>query len=133
MRGQVAIEYLIIVGIGLAILIPYLVYLQSTSASYKEENCIIQAKNSLEKLGSSIDLICYQGEPARMEIRLIIPDCFYSANYINNKTIVWKLKTSAGFSDISYTTLCNFSGKLFNKPGIYIVTIKSKENHVEIS
>lgn len=131
MKLQVAVEYILIIGLSLAILIPYIAYLTQVAQSYKEENALLTAKNSLEKLGQSIDWVYYQGEPAKIEIEILIPENVESMEIINN-TIIWKVRTSAGVSDIYYTSVANISGNLPTKSGYYKMVIEAKAYGVEI-
>ena len=133
MKFQVAVEYILIIGLGLAILIPYVAYLTQVAQSYKEENALVTAKNSLEKLGQTIDWIYYQGEPAKTKIEILIPDNVESIEVVNG-TIVWRIRTSAGISDIYYIcAVKNITGNFPSGGGYYEITIEAKGNGVEVN
>ena len=132
MKSQVAIEYLLIVSFGLMVLLPYSLYLHDLIRSVSESTRLSLAKASLEKLGESIDWVFSQGEPAKLIIHLYIPEGTEEIVFLNN-TIVWKVKTSSGISELAYNSLANISGKLPTKSAYYPVEIRAIENGVEVS
>jgi uncharacterized protein (UPF0333 family) len=132
MKAQVAVEYLIIVSFALMILIPYVLYLNDLSQSYSETNKLTIAKNSVEKLGRSINWVYSQGEGAKMEIEILVPDGVESIQFLNN-TVIWKVRTSAGISDIHYTTVTNVTGNIPQTPGYKVVLIQAFRGYVNVS
>jgi hypothetical protein len=132
MKAQVAVEYLIIVSFALMILIPYVLYLNDLSQSYSETNKLTIAKNSVEKLGRSINWVYSQGEGAKMEIEILVPDGVESIQFLNN-TVIWKVRTSAGISDIHYTTVTNVTGNIPPTPGYKVVLIQAFRGYVNVS
>jgi len=47
--------------------------------------------------------------------------------------IVYKIKTSAGESDIVQNSAVNITGSLPANPGTYTITVKAVSDHVEVS
>jgi len=131
MKLQVAVEYMLIVGFALMVLLPYFLYSRDLSIRYSQENSLLDAKNSVEKLGQLADLVCSQGEPAQVVTSVVIPSNVERV-VIQNKTIEFKVRTLAGTSDIFYTTTCNVSGNLSNIRGNIDVLIKAISDGVQI-
>lgn len=132
MKIQVALEYLIIISFALMVLIPYLLYLQNASQNLKEDNNLVIASNSLKKIGEMADWVFSQGEPARIEVLVQIPPNVEEISF-NGKVMNWKVRTSAGLSDIYYISIANLTGNLPTKPGYYKILIQAIENGVNIS
>ncbi|MEM5874583.1 MAG: hypothetical protein QW641_01465 [Candidatus Aenigmatarchaeota archaeon] len=130
MKSQVALDYFIVVSFFILILTPYIIYLTKLSASYKEDKDLALAMNALQKIGQMIDWIGFQGEPAKVSLIITIPESVISMNYTQNM-IIWKVKTSAGISDISYDTKFNVTLNI-TKRGELKVIIEAFENNVKV-
>jgi len=111
MKLQIATEYLIIVSFTLMVLIPYILYIYSASQQYQEQSFLTIASESVKKIGEACDWIYLQGEPAKLTIKITIPRNVVNISFLN-KTILWRVKTSADISDIYYNCLANVSGYL---------------------
>ena len=132
MKAQIATEYLIIVSFALMVLIPYTLYLQNVSQSFTEDNNLIVASNSVQKIGQIADWVYYQGEPAKLRIVVSIPKNVENISFID-KTMNWKVRTGAGVSDIYYNSIANLTGNLPTVPGYYNVLVQAMGNKVNIS
>ncbi|MEM5773348.1 MAG: hypothetical protein QXL86_03975 [Candidatus Aenigmatarchaeota archaeon] len=132
MKAQVAIEYLAIVSFALLVLIPYALYLQSVSRNLNEDNSLTIASNSVQKIGQTADWIFSQGEPAKITILIQIPSNVEEITF-NGKIMNWKIRTSAGLSDVYYISAANLTGSLPTSPGYYNILIKAIEGGVNIS
>jgi hypothetical protein len=132
MKAQVALEYLIIVSFALLVLVPYVLYLNDLSQSYSETNKLTVARNSVDKLGRNVDWVYSQGEGAKIETEILVPDGVESIEFLNN-TIVWKVRTTAGVSDVFYTAVTNVTGNIPTTPGYKIVLIQAFRGYVNVS
>jgi len=132
MKAQVAVEYLIITGIGLTLVLISVGYLTNTYQNYSDENKISLAKNTVNKIGETADLVFSQGPPAKMKIEIYIPSGVEEISF-SNKTVLFRIKTSAGISDIFYETVPQIVGNLPDKKGNYYVSLSAGEDYVNIS
>jgi uncharacterized protein (UPF0333 family) len=132
MKAQVAVEYLIITGIGLTLVLISVGYLSSTYQNYSDENKISLAKNTVNKIGETADLVFSQGPPAKMKIEIYIPDGVEEISFAN-KTVLFSIKTSAGISDIFYESVPQIVGNLPSEKGNYYVSLSAEEDYVNIS
>jgi hypothetical protein len=132
MKLQIATEYLIIVSFALMVLIPYILYLYSASQQYQEQNSLTIASENVKKIGEACDWVYLQGEPAKLTLKILIPKNVENITFLN-KTIVWKVKTSAGLSDVYYNCLANVTGYLPNREGEYLVSVEALKGGVIIS
>jgi len=132
MKLQIATEYLIIVSFALMVLIPYILYLYSASLQYQEQNSLTIASESVKKIGEACDWVYLQGEPAKLTLKILIPKNVENITFLN-KTIVWKVRTSAGLSDVYYNCLANVTGYLPNREGEYLISVEALKGGVNIS
>lgn len=132
MKAQIATEYLIVVSFALMVLIPYILYLQTVSQNFSEENALTSASNSVQKIGQAADWVYSQGEPAKLKILIQIPNNIENISFLD-KTIIWKVRTSSGVSDIYYNSVANLTGSLPTNPGYYNVLVQASKNKVSIS
>ena len=132
MKLQVATEYLIIVSFALMVLIPYILYLYAVSQQYQEQSFLTIASESIKKIGEACDWVYLQGEPSRLTVKVIVPKNVENILFLN-RTILWKVRSSAGISDIYYICLANVTGYLPNKEGEYFVIVKATKGGVNIS
>ncbi len=131
-KAQVATEYLVIVALGIAILIPTLVYLNDLYIDYKDQAKLSTAKTTVNKLASLTNWVYSQGEPSMATINIIIPESVDSI-IIQNKTISFRIKTRTGLVEISENVLGNVTGSLPTLAGYYKITIQAQNNIVNIS
>jgi len=132
MKLQIATEYLIIVSFSLMILIPYILYLYSASQQYQEQTSLTIASENVKKIGEACDWVYLQGEPAKLTLKIVIPKNVVNISFLN-KTIVWKVRRSAGLSDIYYNCLSNVTGNLPVKEGEYFVSVEAFNGGVRIN
>ena len=132
MKAQVAIEYMVIISVAFIILIPLIIYGNDLLRIYNDDARISITRNTVDKLGKGIDWVYSQGKPAKLSSRIFIPEGITNVS-IENKTIILKIKTSGGISDIYYTTVASLNGSLPINNGYYTVSLISYGNYVNIS
>jgi hypothetical protein len=132
MKAQISTEYLIIVSFALMVLVPFALYLQDVSRRFSEDNSLTVASNSVKKIGQAADWVYSQGEPSKLNIQIAVPNNVEDISFVNN-SIIWKIKTSSGVSDIYYTSIANLTGSLPTSSGYYYVLVQALENGVSIS
>jgi uncharacterized protein (UPF0333 family) len=132
MKSQVALEYLMIISFALMVLIPYTLYLQSASQNLNEESNSAIASSSVQKIGQMADWVYSQGEPAKITFLVQIPKNVEEISF-NGKIMNWKIRTTAGLSDISYISVANLTGNLPTKPGYYKIIVQAIQNGVNVS
>jgi len=132
MKSQVSVEYLMIIGFTAVILIPlvilYFIYTEDSS-----EKIISSQMNLLiTKIISSAETVNSLGNPSRTTIKATIPNKISGASIANNE-INFNISTGNRISSIYRPSSVNIIGDLPSKPGTYEITIKARENDVEVS
>ncbi|MBI2653904.1 hypothetical protein HYX02_03770 [Candidatus Woesearchaeota archaeon] len=123
-KAQASMEYLLVVALTFAIIVPttYLFY------SYSKESTQEIADAQLTKLGRGIidaaESIFYSGQGSKTTLELNVPDSVYSAIIIDGRELVFNLTTSFGTSEIVFlssvnlTTAGTCSANICSLPGL---------------
>ena len=131
MKAQVALEYMIIVAIVVAFVIPVWAYLSTVQTQTGMELSISYAKNAVKKIADAADLVYSQGPPARINILVYIPASVEYAS-ITNGTIKLGIRTTAGVSDIFAVSRAELNGTLPTSEGSYWITVEAQDTLVQI-
>lgn len=132
MKGQAAIDYFTIISVALLILVPLFLYVNQLLAGYSDDNRISLANDAVNLLGQNADWVYSQGSPAKRTIKIYMPENVEEIS-LDNKMILFKVKTSAGTADVYYNTVPNLNGFLSTKSGYYYVSLSAFDNYVNIT
>jgi len=132
MKSQVAVEYLIIVSLAFMILIPLILYLNQTFIGYNDDNKLSRADEAVKKIAHTADWVYSQGPPAKQTIEIFIPKDVEKIS-LDNKTIEFKVRTSAGVTDVFYETVAELNGALPSTSGYYFISLTAFQDYVNIS
>jgi hypothetical protein len=131
--AQAAFEYMVIVAIVVAFIIPIWSYVGSVQTQSSIELSLSYAKNAAEKLVETADVVYSQGPPAKVKLKLYIPK-YVEAAEIMNHTVIFRVRTLAGLTDVhpdaESTALLN--GTLPTAEGTYWVSIEAVGDVVQI-
>lgn len=131
MKAQVAVEYLIIMGVALMILLPLSLYLNQTLMGYRDDTKISKAQNTVKKLGQNADWVHSQGPPAKVTVEVYVPEDVAEVS-LNNNMILYRVRTSAGISDVFYNTVPALNGTLPDKSQYYYISVTAiNQTHVD--
>ncbi len=132
MKAQASFEYMMVFALALAFAIPVWIYMSSMQQSAGEELSLSYSKNAVNQITSAADLVYTQGPPAKVRLNVYIPSRLEMINIIN-KTVNFRILTSAGASDVFSESVANLTGTLSNSEGTYWISVESKGNYVQIS
>ena len=102
MKAQSSLEYMLVIAITFAIIVPttYLFYSYSKGSSEEvKDSQIINIGRSIIDTAQSI---FYSGQGSKATLELNVPDNIENAQIIDNRELVFKLVTSVGTSDIVF-------------------------------
>ena len=131
-RGQVGMEYLILVGflvfISLSVLALSLVY----SANLKDQVKINQLNGFFDKVISSSEIIFYSGEPSKTIINAYLPDSVKSIEIIE-KEIKVVIETNTGENIRVFSSNVNLAGNISSISGLKRIHLTATDNNVIIT
>lgn len=142
LRAQSSAEYLMVLGIVLALLIPFIYYGYSSS---QESLRILQARRAVESLATAANYVYNQGYGSRTTVSVIVPEGvdfnnsyigkpFSSSSSIPSQEINLRLYTKSGFTDVFKDAQEEIRGEWLNRSGPYFFTIyMSNDGYVLIT
>lgn len=131
-KSQAAFEYMLIMGIALALLIPLFTYVNTHSSNIKRDLRKNALQDSLDSITEASDMVHSQGEPAKITVDVRIPEGVRSIE-INNRTIIAEFNINGEITSIVSSSDAPLQGNLPESPGGYKVVVKALENYVNIS
>jgi len=132
MKAQVALEYLMLIGIVIGAITIISAYVwQQNEVSTRLQQAVI-AVNSITTTANNVYA---QGPGAKTTVNVFFPAGYNpSLSYISaNKTIVLKIYTPIGYNDIVGITKANVSGSLPKSDGLKVLTLETIQGYVNIS
>ncbi|MEK6817075.1 MAG: class III signal peptide-containing protein [Nanoarchaeota archaeon] len=123
-RGQVSVEYIMIVGIVLLLLIP-IFYVSSEKIS--NEVKVSQANDAVTSLARAVNVVYSLGPGTKRFIEITIPGGVESTE-VNGKLIQIRLHLFGGTSDVYATAITNVSGYVPSERGTYHLPLEAQED-----
>ena len=133
MKSQVSTEYLMIMGFVTLITIPLVIIYYSFTQESGDNINSAQMQQIAKKVVDASESVYYLGEPSQTTLNVNIPNNIVLADLSAGYEIVFQMSTASGVTDIVRSSSVNITGSLPTKKGTYIITIKAKSDHVEVS
>ncbi len=134
MKAQAAIEYFVIAGMVMMFMIPIWVYIVTIQQQTSQELSLSYTRNAAKHIADAASLVHSQGFPAKINIKVYIPDGVTNVSIVN-KTIIFHMLTGSLESEVWYTSTAELQGE-DNIPvneGYYYFDIISHDTYVEIN
>lgn len=128
MKSQTALEYLMLITLGMVIVIPVFYYsLTYSSDAIKNE----QAQDAVNTLAKTADYVYSLGVGSSAKVLITIPQNVKNSS-VEGKVILIKLELSSGVTDIKATTKANVTGGIPTVAGTYTMFLNMTGTMVEI-
>jgi uncharacterized protein (UPF0333 family) len=128
-RGQISIEYLIVVAFVVFLVISIVgfgfYYVRSTSDSIK----VNQINNYANKIVSNAEAVFYSGNPSKISISAYLPRGVDSVEIIDND-LVFTFSTSTGTSKIAYDVDVPLAGDFSASEGVKVLELTAGDTGV---
>jgi len=131
-KGQVSMEYVMLFGFTFLIILPLIIIGFLYSSESEDQIITSQINQIAKKLVDSAEEVYYYGAPARTVVDIYIPKNIKSA-IITGNTILFKVQTVNGITDIAYSSPVAINGTIPNSEGLKHIKIEAKGNYVWIS
>ncbi|MFO8016012.1 MAG: hypothetical protein R6U32_02825 [Candidatus Woesearchaeota archaeon] len=122
-KGQASMEYLMVVGLVLVVMIPVFYYAVTESGTQVRLNQADDAVNSIAKTADSVYAL---GPGSRDHVRISVP-AGVSGSYVNNSKVGLRLDTG---EDIMAFSRAPLTGKIPKGQGIYHVPVEMLDSGV---
>ncbi len=131
-RAQASLEYVLIVGFALLMLMPLIIIYAMQEEIIRDDVNIIQGKKIVDSIVDNSEKVRFIGSPSKTTLEVRMP---YNVEHINisNDMVLIRLRTSGDFIDIYRYSKVNLSGEIDNHPGIRKIEITAHDDFVNIS
>ena len=130
-RGQIGIEYMIIIGFITFAITMTLVFAYFYSDQIKDRIKMNQIDNFGVQLISSAESVYFSGEPSKSTVRYYLPEGVSSIEIIDD-SIVIEISLSSGFNRIAYSSRVPLSVEIPEGEGIKVLVLEAKEDFLLI-
>jgi uncharacterized protein (UPF0333 family) len=132
MKAQIAVEYIIIVSLVIAFLIPVWGYIGGVKRQANTQLMFSYAQNAVDRIVDTAELVYSQGPPAKLRIKVYIPQGVENIN-VTGYMARMGISLEGQYSDVMAASSAPMNGTLPTIEGSYWVSIEAADNHVEIS
>ena len=131
-KGQISVEYMIVVGFVSFLVVSVLGVGFFYSSTIRDRIKFNQIDGYANKLTSGAESVFYAGEPSKSTLDAYLP-AGVTAIEVNGKDIIFNISTSSGLTRIAYSSNVNLQGNLSNKEGIHKIVITAQDDGVFLS
>lgn len=131
-KAQVSMEYLVIVGFVIVIVLPMILIFYTYADRTEDEIISNQIQKIGLKVGDAAEAMYYLGEPSRTRIRAYFPKNIYNVS-IGNNEILFLAHTKEGIDHIVIYSPVPVAGSLDAHSGYHNINIVSRGSYVEIT
>ena len=128
-RGQIAVEYMIILGLLLLLMTPLIYY---ALASYTASNDIYRAQVLVTRISDTVDIIYTQNPPSQQVLTLLFPGNIVDM-ILTNKTVGVVLVMGEGNTTVFLPTKGCVSGFITPSNGYKRILFKATDNCVNVT
>jgi hypothetical protein len=126
-------EYLLMMGFTLLLLIPIMILFATESNNIKSDIAASHATQIARKIADKAEEMYYQGEPSKTTIRVNIPQGIENITFQNREVVIYYKTPDGVLQEIIQVTPINISGSISSLQGIHLISIKSEGDYVSIS
>ena len=130
-KGQISVEYLIIVGFIVFIVLGFLGAAFFYSSQMKDTIRFHNVENFAAKIISSAEGVYYRGEPSRITITAYLPAGVNQID-VSGKEILFNVSSSSGPSRISYSSSVELEGVISPQEGVKRIQLIATTDRVNI-
>ena len=132
MKGQISVEYLLIIGFVAVITVPLIILYYTYTSDSSDEIITSQIDQIARKIVDSAESVYFLGSPSQTTVKVYIPNQIKGAS-LDNKEVLFNVSTRTGVSEIVQVSSVDMIGNLPITQGLYTIIIKARETDVEIT
>lgn len=131
-RGQISIEYLIVVGFITTIVIGLLSLSYFYASGVRDQIKVSQIKTFAEKIIAEAERVYYAGEPSKTTITAYLPPGI-SSLYVAEQNLIISVRLSSGIATTGYTSNVPINVSIDPSEGVKEITITAQSDRVLVS
>lgn len=128
MKGQAAIEYLMVAGFVIAIMVAVFSFAVFYSA---DSVASAQAQDAVNAIAKMADSAYSTGKGSFLKTTVALPEGVVSSS-VNGKFVTITIRTSAGTSTIVASTIANVNGSIPSTRGVFAVSANMTDPNVTL-
>jgi len=128
-KGQISMEYLIIVAFVIFLILGLLGFSYFYSTSVQDTLRINQMSTFANKLLSTAESVFYAGEPSKSTITAYLPKGVTNIQILEQR-LVFTYSTASGESKTSFTSPVPISGEISFSEGVQVIQVVAVDNEV---
>jgi hypothetical protein len=126
-QGQVAIEYVIIMGFALFLVAPLLIVYYDQANRLNEQTTAATVERATKQIVEAADTVYYLGEPSMRTITVDLPENVDSVT-VQGRSVTLAVKSSHGTYEQTSWSAANLTGTFSNTEGIHVLVIQALPN-----
>ncbi|MBX4196276.1 hypothetical protein KW805_01685 [Candidatus Pacearchaeota archaeon] len=130
-RGQISMEYMILVGFISFLIIVSLGSALFYSSQIKDKIKFNQLERFSQKVINSAETVFYAGQPSRATITAYLPQGVQGIT-LSGTDMIFNVSGSGGVSTISYTSSVPLEGSLSPSDGLKKIIVIAQANSVQL-
>jgi uncharacterized protein (UPF0333 family) len=131
-RGQVSMEYMMIVGFSLLLIIPIIAIYGLERQGMNTQVAVEQASNIGRKVTDASETVYYLGKPAKTTLKIYMP-AYIENITISDREIIFLVALDDGTTEVVATSDVNMTGSISAHQGIQFVEVAADDYAVNIS
>ncbi|MFH1591716.1 MAG: hypothetical protein ABIC95_07385 [archaeon] len=131
-KAQVSMEYMVVIGFSLMLLIPILIafYMQTNDLADSVNMNI--ARDATQEIIEHAELVYYLGSPSMIELQIRVPEKINNISLIGRQ-VTFEVDTQAGLTDVFSIGTVNLTGDILPHSGKRTLRLQATGNTVNIT
>lgn len=131
-RGQVSIEYVMVIGFAMLLLIPIILIFFIETTDLNDSVNTNMAREASRSMIEHAELVYFMGAPSFIEVTINFPENINTVT-ITGDQVTFNIETQAGDSDVFEVGTVNITGSVGTYSGKHNLRIQATGNQVNIS
>ena len=132
MRAQVSMEYMLVVGFSLLMIIPVIAIYGQQRDSINYQINTRQAHNIAHKVADAAETVYYLGKPAKTTLKVYMPANIEAVS-IGNQTVKFYINVGKEVTEVNAESGVNMTGYITTRRGLHFIEIAADDYAVNIT
>ena len=128
-RGQASLEYMVIIGFSVLLVIPLIIMYANEKSDLDIKVNSNQAQLIERKICDAAESVYYLGEPSKTRLKVYMPKNIEEI-YFTNNTLMFMMRAGDSITEIPRVCLVNLTENISFNPGYQFIYIEADNNSV---
>jgi hypothetical protein len=130
-KGQVSVEYMLVIGFMFLLLTPLLILYAQTQQDTTDRLVEAQLSKAGHAFRDTAERVYYAGEPAQEQLTVQFPPNIRNVSLVNT-SIIFTVQGGGGTYELPISTLAPLNGTVGNWQGVHTLTLTAMNGVVEV-